>query len=139
MNLRRLPSWRFLICTALLAAIPLIVARFRRPPEVVARPYKFPNAQVAALDKVVQARFQVVPNSDFGVGRIGERHEYFKPTTEAERAAIRDITRARQEVAFYVVPRNVFKEQTNWLGWSPVQGPVYMTARRPESITGPDP
>lgn len=124
----RLPSRRFLIVTLGICLTPLIVTWFRRPqPLAPAKPYHFPSEQLAALDQAVQVRFAVVPDSDFGLPRIGPRHGYFSPATENEKAVVSELRKTKQEVIFYVVGRNTILNQRNWLHYSPVQGPVYIT------------
>jgi hypothetical protein len=124
----------------LVAAIPLGVWKFRHQPKAPPPPYTFPSAEIAALDRVVQARFAVTPDNDFGMGRIGKRHEYFEPVSEAEQNAMQGLGQAKQEVAFYVVSRNVIRKQRTGYGQPPVQGPIYMKARHPiGKLAGPYP
>ncbi|BCM90886.1 hypothetical protein IAD21_02749 [Abditibacteriota bacterium] len=126
---KRWPSRRFWLFTLGLCAAPLGVAWWRsRPvplPPVI--PYEFPTQSLEELDHAVQIRFAVVPDKDFGVNRIGPRHGYFSPITSQEQQAVNDLRKDNQEVVFYVVGRNTILRQQNWLSFSPVQGPIYIT------------
>ena len=129
--LQKLPI-RFFIAMLALCAVPLLAARWKRPtPEVPAKAYQFPTRELAALDRAIQVRFAVVPDKDFGLPRIGQRHSYFYPAIAPEKSAVKDLQKARQEVVFYVVGRRTISKQRNGLGYSPVQGPVYITPRTP--------
>ena len=123
---------KFFVATSLLALLPFGVARWRRAQPKT--PYTFPFAELAALDKVVQARFAVVPGSDFGMTRVGPRHDYFKPVTPEESVAIAALRRAGFEVVFYVASRHHFQNDTGIGQPYVVQGPVYITPRAPINI-----
>lgn len=133
---RRFPSRRFVLWTLLLCALPFAIAWWRREPaQVAARPYRFPTPELAELDRAVQARFAVVPDSDFGLGRVGPRHGYFYPASALEKSAVGNLQKAQQEVIFYVVGRNTILKQRNYRDFAPVQGPVYITPRTPLAVT----
>ncbi len=129
---KRWPSRRFWLFTLGLCAVPLVMSWWHSPsvPLPPAIPYKFPTQALEELDHAVQTRFAVVPDKDFGVNRIGPRHGYFSPVTSPEQQAIADLRKDNQEVVFYVVGRNTILRQQNWLSFSPVQGPVYITPNR---------
>ena len=129
---KRWPSRRFWALTLSLCALPLAISwwRGRALPLPPAIPYKFPTRELEELDRAVQARFAVVPDKDFGMGRIGPRHSYFSPIIPQEKQAVAGLQSAKQQVLFYVVGRNTILGQQNYLSFSPVQGPVYITPNR---------
>ena len=80
------------------------------------------------LDRIVQQRFAVIPDKDFGSGRIGNQHELFSPTTPKEVHVIRDLEKTGQPVIFYVVGLSTIKKiPTGQNDVYPVQGPIRMT------------
>ncbi|BCM91475.1 hypothetical protein IAD21_03348 [Abditibacteriota bacterium] len=101
-----------------------------RPPTprpLPSAPAQFPFTELAALDRVVQERFAVVPDKDFGAARIGPRHEYFRPLTKQEKQAIEGLQKARKNVVFYVVGRNFLPGIRGVTQPTTVQGPIYFT------------
>lgn len=121
-----------LAVTALSAALPFAIAALRQLQErasVVKNPYDYPTAQLSALDGVVQARFAVVPENMFGLDRIGPMHELFAPITRDEKAAVAGLKKSGQDVAFYVVSRRTLFNERGPLGFYPVQGPIFITAK----------
>ncbi|HVF11181.1 MAG TPA: hypothetical protein VNA16_10280, partial [Abditibacteriaceae bacterium] len=131
---RRFPV-RFFVATTLLAAVPLAVMWWRHQTQRPEPPYVFPSQELAALDRVVQARFAVVPTKNFGVDRIGSLHELFVPETQNEKAVIAALRRHHQNVAFYVISRRTFTKERGPVGYYPVQGPVYMTGNKPPPVS----
>jgi hypothetical protein len=134
MQRKQFKMGRFFMLMALVAAIPLLVARYlenarRNAPKT---PYVFPVTELAALDQVVQARFAVIPEKDFGVSRIGKRHEVFVPQTAQEKSVVAALKRRGYEVVFYVAGRGYLKDQRARLGPHFLQGPIFIT--RPPQV-----
>lgn len=100
-------------------------------------PYVFPAAELAALDLIVQRRFAVIPESDFGIGRIGKRHEVFKPDTSEEKAAVAALRKRKWDVVFYVASHQYLTERLGRQGLNFLQGPVFITSpqKNPNSQT----
>jgi hypothetical protein len=108
-------------------------AKFRRPP---APPFAFPTAELAALDRDLQARFAVVPEKDFGIERTyGNQHYLYNPNTPAERATINALKKQKTEAAFYLMSRALWLRSWDGWGYKPIQGPVVLTGK----ITAPLP
>ncbi len=123
---------KFFVATSLLALLPFGVARWQenRRRNAPKAPYTFPFAELAALDKVVQERFAVIPDSDFGVGRIGKRHDVFVPQTAKEKAVVAALKKRGLEVVFYVAGRNyLLGRQVLYAGPQFLQGPVFITGK----------
>src|SRR5690349_11157553 len=102
---KRLPSRGFLIVLVAAVALPILWTNWlaRNAPREKPRPYVFPVAELAALDRDLQARFAVVPDKDFGMGRIGNLHQLYVPENAAEKQTIEKLRKARLKVAFYVM------------------------------------
>jgi len=124
---------KFFLAMSLLALLPLGIARWQenRRRNAPKTPYTFPFAEMAALDRVVQARFAVVPDKDFGIDRIGKRHEVFVPQTAKEKAVIAALKKRGYEVVFYVAGRNYLRDVPGRLGWNFLQGPIFITDKTP--------
>lgn len=123
---------RFFVGTSLLALLPFGVARWQenRRLRQSSQPEMFPFPELARLDAVVQARFAEVPTNDFGMGRIGPRHELFRPVKPSEQVAIDSLHRVGQEVVFFVAGRNYLQNWPTAGGYpASLQGPVYMTKK----------
>ena len=102
-------------------------AKSRRPP---APPFAFPTAQLAALDRDLQARFAVVPDKDFGIERTyGNQHYLYNPSTPAERATIAALRKQKTEAAFYLMSRALWLRSWDGWGYKPIQGPVVLTGK----------
>lgn len=124
---------KFFLATSLLAVLPLGIARWqenqrRNAPKT---PYSFPFAELGALDKVVQERFAVVPTDDFGISRIGKRHESFVPQTSEEKAVVVALKKRGYEVIFYVAGHHYLKGEHSRLGPRFLQGPIFITQAVP--------
>lgn len=95
-----------------------------------APPFAFPTAELAALDRDLQARFAVVPDKDFGIERAyGPQHYLYNPNTPAERATISALKKQKTEAAFYLMSRALWLRSWDGWGYKPIQGPVAITGK----------
>jgi hypothetical protein len=117
-----------LLLTIGLAGLLIVYAR-SRDREKPKAPYAFPVRELAELDQSVQMRFAEMPTKDFGMSRIGRRHEMFVPVSVSERAAVADLQRQGWDVVFYVAGRNVLLNRTYPLHPNNIQGPIFMTQK----------
>lgn len=126
MTNRRIPCAIFVIALGC-RLFPLAISQWsknRRPP---APPFRFPTAELAALDRDLQARFAVVPDKDFGMGRIGPLHELYVPISSQEEATISVLKKRQLQAAFFVMSRRVWRKDQGGVRTAPLQGPVYLT------------
>lgn len=88
----------------------------------------FPTRELKELDRVVQARFAVIPmDGSFGFSRItppGGMHGTFYPASKPEVAVVDGLKTTRQQVAFYLVGRKEFAGR--FMGMNRVYGPVIL-------------
>ena len=66
----------------------------------------FPSAELAALDRDIQARFAVVVNRNFGYSRVflpAEAHAPYRPLTPHEEADVAALRKQKLDVLFYVM------------------------------------
>ncbi len=123
-----------------LAATSAFVVAKRGDATVAPAPPKpasvFPSRELEELDRVVQARFAVVPrDGSFGYSRLVPRisaHGPFYPESPPERAAIAKLQETKQQVVFYLVGRP--RDPLLRFVADRVQGPLLMTSR----IYGPE-
>ena len=93
-------------------------------------PFKFPSAELAALDRDLQARFAVVPDKDFGIERAyGNQHYLYNPETPAERQTIAALHKQQTDAAFYLMSRALWLRSWDSSGYKPIQGPVAITGK----------
>jgi hypothetical protein len=118
-----------LLLTLGLAGLLIAYARSRDRTAKPQAPYVFPVQELAALDKVVQARFAVVPIDDFGMSRIGKRHAVFRSSTPQEKSVIAALDKKKWDVVFYVAGRSYLKNEPSNLGPQFMQGPVFIAGR----------
>ncbi|HEX8237192.1 MAG TPA: hypothetical protein VF600_14635 [Abditibacteriaceae bacterium] len=90
-------------------------------------PFQFPHAELASLDRDVQARFAVVPTKGFGVERIAPLHHLYAPHSWVEKQTVAALQKQHLDVAFYVMSRRTWRGEFGPSGHYPVQGPVYIT------------
>jgi len=90
----------------------------------------FPTRELAELDRVVQARFAVVPrDGNFGYSRVElprEIHGYFSPNSKAEKAAVSAMAKRKQDVVFALVGRQRFAGRSVENGG--FRGPLVLTS-----------
>ncbi len=96
---------------------------------------RFPSAELAELDRVVQARFAVVPRDGrFGYGRIAGFvseepvfiHGQFSPVSKTEIAAVAALVKNHQDVVFSLIGRKHSAARSP--GTPRVQGPLVLTS-----------
>ena len=89
----------------------------------------FPSHELEALDRVVQARFAVVPrDGSFGYDRVVPRillHGGFYPDSKPEQVAVAKLRATKQQVVFYLVGRA--RTAASPMQRPRVQGPLVMT------------
>lgn len=127
---RRFPRLILFIALACFA-LPWCLLRLRDRFRHAAQPstYRFPFAGLAQLDRVVQARFAVIPRDNFGMARIGPRHDLFRPASAVENTAIGNLRNAGYDVVYYVAGRNYLLSGSTNGYRSFLQGPIYMTQK----------
>lgn len=112
------------------AVIGLSALYATRKPQVEPRPFKFPTAELAAIDRDLQARFAVVPDKFFGIERAyGDQHYLYNPQTPSEIAAVSNLKKEKTEVAFYLMSRALWLRSWDGWGFKPIQGPVLLTGK----------
>lgn len=112
-------SHRFLVVTALLtlALVGVLVAhnQTRKSASGTARQAEkqrvFPSDTLAALDRVVQKRFAVVPAQDFGLTRLATPGHRFKAITQEEKAALDGLTKEGRPVVLFIVGRQAHRKK----------------------------
>lgn len=110
----------------------LILFAGQRDQQQPAAPYQFPAEEFAALDRIVQARFAVVPTDDFGITRIGKRHAVFSPSTHGETTVISALERRNLDIVFYVAGADYLLNRDSRLGPRFLSGPVFISGfKRP--------
>ncbi len=113
-----------------LSGFPLVATWWARTRPNPAPPFAFPTADLAALDRDVQARFAVVPEKDFGIERAyGNQHYLYNPSTPAERATVAALKKQNTEAAFYLMSRALWLRSWDGWGFKPIQGPVSLTGK----------
>jgi hypothetical protein len=118
---------KFFWVTSFCALLPLILAWWKNISTLSVEPYQFPSPQVEALDRIVQSRLAVVPTEDFGFGRVGVRHSYFRPLTPPEKSSITALQTSKQDVVLYIVGRVVLMDDFGPDFPHVMQGPMYFT------------
>jgi len=100
--------------------------RWKTAPRFDTSPHPpFPTAELAALDRDVQARFAVVVQRDFGYCRIVQpSHDLYKPVSPREKANVAALKAQKLDLLFYTMGRD------GWIyeSFLPlIKGPGFMT------------
>ncbi len=95
------------------------------------KPFQFPTAELAALDRDLQARFAVVPTKEFGIERVsGPQHLLYVPENAREQQTIQNLKKKRTEAAFYLMSRQLWIRGWDGAEFKPIQGPVTLTGAK---------
>src|SRR5689334_9579048 len=109
MRSRRLIPVPFLILAAACFLVPWLIGRMEGKRKPVAAGFRFPLAELAMLDRDLQARFAVVPTHDFGIERVtGNQHELYVPENAQEQETVRRLKQKRIQAAFYLMSRQLW-------------------------------
>ena len=121
---------RFVVfCTVISGALLWSATRYFKP-KPPAPPFRFPSAQLAAIDRDLQVRFAVVPEKRFGIERTyGNQHYLYDPQTPAELHSVAALKKRDTEVAFYLMSRALWLRSWDGWGYKPIQGPVVLTGK----------
>lgn len=97
----------------------------------------FPTPELAELDRVVQARFAVIPrDGNFGYGRlmvpVSKIHGRFYPATKPELAAVSGVANNKQQVVFALVGRKRFAGRGETT--PRFQGPLVLSTAFPSPV-----